>query len=179
MFGWMGMPEAPYESAPDGMSWCHCLTVPRELHPGADGRILQRPVTELEGLHGRRRELAGGGSLTLGEHRADVLLANVEGPFELWLDEALAIAWDGETLSLRFADNAVGCGRMVRAAACPELRNLRVLVDNSAVEVFANDGELTFATRWFPRSPALRVVTKGLSLCHIWEMGNGMPGTYR
>ena len=178
MFGWMGMPEAPYESAPDGMSWCHCLTVPRELCPGSDGRILQRPVAELEGLRGRRHELAGDGSLTLGKHRADVLLANAEGPFKLWLDGALAIAWDGATLSLRFADDAVGCGRTERTLACDDLRDLRVLVDSSAVEVFANVGELTFATRWFPRLDNLRIDTKGQSLCIIWEMGDGMAGTY-
>ncbi len=178
LIGWMGMPEAPYESAPDDMAWCHCLTVPRELRPGADGRILQRPVAELDELRGRRRVLAGGGSLTLGEHRADVLLANVEGPFELWLDDALAIAWDRETLSLRFADDAVGCGRTERGVACDDLRDLRVLVDSSAIEVFANEGELTFATRWFPRSDNLRIDTKGQSLCIIWEMGDGMAGTY-
>jgi len=62
--------------------------------------------------------------------------------------------------------------------ACDCLRNLRVLVDNSAVEVFANDGEATFATRWFPRSPALTIDEKGQSLFIIWEMGNGMAGTY-
>ena len=65
-----------------------------------------------------------------------------------------------------------------RAAACPELRNLRVLVDSSAVEAFANDGELVFATRWFPRLDNLRIDTKGQSLCIIWEMGDGMAGTY-
>ena len=172
------MPEAPYESAPDDMAWCHCLTVPRELRPGADGRVLQRPVAELEGLRGGRHELAGGGTLTLGEHRADVLLANVEGPFELWLDDALAIAWDGATLSLRFEDNAVGCGRTERAVACDDLRDLRVLVDSSAVEAFANAGELAFATRWFPRSATLRIGAKGQAAGLVWEMGDGMAGTY-
>ena len=171
------MPEAPYESAPDDMAWCHCLTVPRELRPGADGRVLQRPVAELEGLRGGRHELAGGGTLTLGEHRADVLLANAEGPFELWLDGALAIAWDGATLSLRFEDDTVGCGRTERAVACNDLHYLRVLVDSSAVEAFANDGELAFATRWFPRADALTLALGG-AVATVWEMGDGMAGTY-
>ena len=28
LVGWMGLPEAPYGSAPEGLTWCHCLTVP-------------------------------------------------------------------------------------------------------------------------------------------------------
>lgn len=178
LISWMGMPEAPYESAPDGLSWCHCLTVPRVVTATAEGGLLQHPVPELERLRKGRHELDCGGTLTLSERRADILLAHAGGPFELWLDGALAITWDGATLSLRFSDNIVGCGRTTRTVACDCLRNLRVLVDNSAVEVFANDGEATFATRWFPRSPTLTIDEKGHSLFFIWEMGDGMAGTY-
>ena len=178
LVGWMGMPEAPYESAPDGMAWCHCLTVPREVTAGAGGALLQRPVAELEALRGARHELAAGGTLELGEHRADVLLDSVEGPIELSLDGALSICWDGAELALRFVDDAVGCGRTARTAPCADLRDLRVLVDSSAIEVFVNDGELAFATRWFPRSRSLTIDEKGQSLFIIWEMGDGMAGTY-
>ena len=178
LVGWMGMPEAPWESAPDRMTWCHCLTVPREVTAGAGGALLQRPARELEALRGTRHELAAGGSLELGEHRADVLLDSVEGPIELSLDGALSICWDGAELALRFVDDAVGCGRTARTAPCADLRDLRVLVDSSAVEVFVNDGELAFATRWFPRSRSLTIDEKGQSLFIIWEMGDGMAGTY-
>lgn len=178
LIGWMGMPEADFAGAPDGMTWCHCLTVPREVTAGMGGALLQRPVRELEALRGARHELAGGGSLTLGEHRADVLLARPEGPLELLLDDALAIRWDGAGLALRFSDDAVGCGRAERSVSCVDLRDMRVLIDSSAVEVFANDGALAFATRWFPRSPSLTLVQKGQALLHVWEMGDGMAGTY-
>ena len=178
LIGWMGMPEADFAGAPDGMTWCHCLTVPREVTAGMGGALLQRPVRELEALRGARHELAGGGSLALGEHRADVLLARPEGPLELLLDDALAIRWDGAGLALRFTDDAVGCGRVERSVSCVDLRDMRVLIDSSAVEVFANDGALAFATRWFPRSPSLTLVQKGQALLHVWEMGDGMAGTY-
>lgn len=178
LVGWMGMPEAPWESAPDGMGWCHCLTVPREVTAGADGTLLQRPVTELERLRGARHEIAGGKALLLGGRRADVVAEGVEGPLELLLDDALAISWNGSELALRFSDDAVGCGRAERSVSCVDLRDLRVLIDSSAVEVFANDGALAFATRWFPRSPSLSLVQKGQALLHVWEMGDGMAGTY-
>ena len=71
-----------------------------------------------------------------------------------------------------------GRGRAVRTAPCSDLRDLRVLVDSSAVEVFANDGELAFATRWFPRSPALSLAASGVDGVTAWEMGDGMSGTY-
>lgn len=177
MIGWMGMPEAPWESAPDGLSWCHCLTVPREVTADADGGLLQRPVPELERLRGARHELAGGAELILPEHRADVAARRVAAPLELTLDDALAVSWDGTELALRFSDDTVGCGRTERLAACDDLRDLRVLVDSSAVEVFANDGAIALSTRWFPRSDALSLALAGAA-ASVWEMGDGMAGTY-
>lgn len=178
LVGWMGVPEVPWESAPEGLSWCHCLTVPREVTAGTDGALLQRPARELEALRGARYELAAGDALELAEHRADVVAERVAGPLELTLDDALTVSWDGARLALRFSDDAVGCGRTERSVPCDDLRDLRVLVDSSAVEVFAAGGALAFATRWFPRSPALTIVEKGPSLFHVWEMGDGMAGTY-
>ena len=177
MIGWMGMPEAPWESAPDGLSWCHCLTVPREVAADADGGLLQRPVPELERLRGARHELAGGAELFLPEHRADVAARRVAAPLELTLDDALAVSWDGTELALRFSDDTVGCGRTERLAACDDLHDLRVLVDSSAVEVFANDGAIALSTRWFPRSDALSLALAGAA-ASVWEMGDGMADTY-
>lgn len=178
LVGWMGMPEAPFESAPDGMAWCHCLTVPREVAAGPDGRLRQAPARELEALRGTRRELAAGGALSLPEHRADVLVDDAAGRGELALDGSLAIGWDDGAVRLSFADDAVGQGRTERTAACGEVRDLRVLVDSSAVEVFVNGGELAFATRWFPRSDGLGLALEGAGDAVAWEMGDGMAGTY-
>lgn len=178
LIGWMGVPEVPWESAPEGMAWCHCLTVPREVTVGTGGALLQWPARELEVLRGARHELgADGAALRLPEHRADVVAEWVAGPFELALDGVLTVTWDGAHLALRFLGNAVGCGRTERLAACDDLRDLRVLVDSSAVEVFANGGELAFATRWFPRADALTLALTGATAT-AWEMGDGVADTY-
>ena len=177
LIGWMGVPEVSWESAPEGLPWCHCLTVPREVTAGAAGTLSQRPVRELEKLRGARHDLATSGALTLPEHRADVVVTQVAGPLELTLDGALRVSWDGAELSLSFADDAVGCGRTKRAASCDCLHDLRILADSSAVEVFANEGELAFATRWFPRSDTLALGLEG-AVATIWEMGDGMAGAY-
>ena len=135
-------------------------------------------MAELEALRGARHELAAGGTLELAEHRADVLLAGAGRAGSLVLDDALAISWEDGTVRLTFADDRVGCGRDERAASVDAVRDLRVLVDSSAVEVFVNGGELALATRWFPRSERLTLVQRGQALLHIWEMGDGMAGTY-
>lgn len=178
LVGWMGMPEAPYESAPDGMAWCHCLTVPREVAAGPGGRLLQAPARELERLRGARHELAAGGTLALPEHRADVALADATGRGALVLDGALEVLWDDECVRLRFADDATGRGRTERAAARGDAGGLRVLVDSSAVEVFADGGLVAFATRWFPRAGELTLELAGAGDALAWEMGDGMAGTY-
>lgn len=178
LMGWMGNPHTPWESAPDGMSWCHCLTVPREVLPGAGGALLQRPVPELEGLRGARHELAAAGALELPEHRADVCL-EVAGPAELTLDGALSIGCDGRSVRVSFLEGDVAAGRGSREAACADdVRDLRMLVDSSAVEVYANGGEVVFSTRWFPRQDRLSLELSGAARGAAWEMGDGMAGTY-
>ncbi len=179
LIGWMGLPEAPFESAPDGLGWCHCLTVPRELAAGTGGRILQRPVGELEALRGEPLPLAAGQPLSLAEHRADVVIRGAEGPLELTLDGALRVTCADGALRLSFADPAVGAGRDVREARCGDVRDLRVLVDSSAVEVYANGGETVLSTRWFPRAPELSVGLVGTAAEAVaWPMGDGMAETY-
>lgn len=179
LVGWMGLPEAPYGSAPEGLTWCHCLTVPREVTAGADGGLRQWPARELEGLRGARHELAGAaGALELPRHRADVVVEHPHARGELALDGALSIGWGDGAVCLRFADDAVGCGRTERAARCGDVRDLRVLVDSSAVEVYVNEGALVLSTRWFPRSPALSLAASGVDGVTAWEMGDGMSGTY-
>ena len=94
------------------------------------------------------------------------------------LDGSLVIGWFDGAVRLSFADDAVGQGRTERTAACDEVRDLRVLVDSSAVEVFVNGGELAFATRWFPRSDGLGLALEGAGNAVAWEMGDGIAGTY-
>nr|WP_275060820.1 GH32 C-terminal domain-containing protein [Enorma phocaeensis] len=58
-------------------------------------------------------------------------------------------------------------------------RDLRVLVDASAVEVYANGGRDVLSTRWFPVAEELSVALHGSCAAgHVWAMGDGMAGTY-
>lgn len=184
LIGWMGMPEAPYESAPDGMTWIHCLTVPRLLGRAVDGTLTQTPVPELAQLRAAEVALDEAGCAQVPGHRADIVLTGIEGAAAcLRLDDALELRCEEGVLTLAFIDDVdgaadgggVGAGRTRRSCKLDALDNLRVLVDGSAVEVFANDGRVAFATRWFPQRANLNVTWQGAcASSHLWPMESGM-----
>ena len=164
LVGWMGTFDSAYSSAPEGLAWCHCLTLPRELAVGEGGRLLQRPVRELDGRRTKAAELLPGRPLELDGMVADIVLEDVRGTGSLTLGDGersdlLALSFDGSRLSLAFAGDApdVALGRTHRTIACDGLRDLRVVVDGSTVEAYANNGAEVFSTRWFPRGEKLVV----------------------
>lgn len=179
LIGWMGLPEPTWDCAPDGLSWIHCLTVPRQITAGSNATLLQYPVAELEQLRGAEVELDGT-SAQVAEHRADLIATRNEGTDSLRvaLDDAVEILASDTSLTVRFLSEKIGAGRTERTVTCSTVREMRVLIDNSALEVFANRGERVFATRWFPREDALTVQVDGHATAHLWEMRDGMQGTY-
>jgi beta-fructofuranosidase len=166
LVGWMGTFDPSYSSAPEGLAWCHCLTLPRELSLATDGSLLQWPVRELDARRGTPIQLAPNVPLTCANMHADILLKDIRGTGALALGtteegELLSLAFNGERLSLVFgqtdAAKAAALGRTHRTIACSALTDLRVVVDGSTVEVYANRGAQVFSTRWFPAGNQLVV----------------------
>jgi beta-fructofuranosidase len=159
LIGWMGMPDADYTSAPDGLSWCHCLTVPREVTVGENGLLRQWPVAEIDGLRGFAQPVSPTAGAILPHHHADI---------ELSPDDSL--------LRMTFTDEKSASGRTERVMPLESLRELRVLVDGSTVEVYVNHGEAVLSTRWFPTADTLLVTLHANceSTCS-WEMGGEPP----
>lgn len=188
LIGWMGLPEPPFDSAPDNLDWIHCLTVPRVLTRCEDGVVAMAPAPELEQLRGEKVPFAQADNApaqtrtaTLSAHRADIVVDGISGPFDLALDGAARIAFaDGElTLSFDGGAQGIGRGRQTRSVNVKAIENLRVLVDDSALEIFANNGREVFSTRWFPKADQLGIAIKGTAeAAHVWPMGDGMEGTY-
>lgn len=165
LIGWMGMPEAWFCGQPEELGWIHCLTVPRVLMRCADGRVAQAPVAELEQLRGEAIALRQGAA-TLGEHRADLVVDGIEGTLVVSLDGALEVRAGSHGCEIAFVGDAsgkkgAGCGRASRSIELEPVHDLRVLVDSSAVEVYANGGHMVFSTRWFPTDPQLSVRVSG------------------
>ena len=49
----------------------------------------------------------------------------------------------------------VSAGRSMRYVEVDEVKNLKVLADRSSIEVFVNDGEYVFSTRYYPENHKL------------------------
>ena len=157
LIGWMGMPDADeeYVNKTIDEGWQHCLTVPRELTV-RDGKILQYPAKELEGLRKEKTILHDEKSIV--EVRVEVN----EG-FDLVLDEivmtgsSFQISMGGQMV-FKYEDGVAeigfsgiaGAGRTKRKAKVDELKNIRLLADTSAAEIYLNDGETVFSTRYYP-----------------------------
>lgn len=153
LIGWMGLPDVEGEytnPTVEKEGWQHCLTVPREIRL-YNGRLYQYPVEELKVLRGR-------------DFRIDETQENIEvfRPFELEMKldtricrisfgTDLILEADGPKVWLRLSKEA-GAGRRQRNAILPSgsLKELRMLVDTTAVEIYLNHGEIVFSTRYYP-----------------------------
>lgn len=174
LIGWMGMPdEKTYVNPTVADGWQHCFTVPREVTVRY-GRVRQWPVRELEryrkGMREARSELVAKGSptfdLVLDDFPKHLNFAYVK------LAGQLAITWGSGVLELRFLDEStdgVGAGRRVRYEHLNGLRNMRIVGDTSSVEVFVNDGELTFSTRYYPQEYGVTVDAPG-AYVRMWDL---------
>ena len=182
LVGWLGGFDRHYQSAPNGLEWCHCLTVPRLLtRNSATGKLLQTPVPELDTLRRDLVRLPCGKQAKLGSRSADILLEGMEdGDGSLVLDQSLEIYRREGRLGIRFLNKGAAAGREDRSIPCSQLEDLRVLVDGSVVEVYANGGAEVFSLRWFcENDPALRVSNAFSCDAIAWTMEDVLADMYR
>ena len=167
LIGWMGMPDADYTNPTAAQGWQHCLTVPREVSC-RDGRLVLNPVGELEALRAARRDFSFAGEHTTEIPTAADIRITCEGPLSLDLSGVFLRAEDGKlTLTVR----ECGWGRETRTAPVDRLRELRILADTSALEIFANGGEAVLCVRWYPESGARTLTLRGQGRAVIDSLG--------
>ena len=177
LVGWMGTFDDYYTSVPDGLDWWHCMTVPRVVTRRSDGHLLQNPAGELEALRGEAHALQG---LTSVEGRfADIVLTDIQGEGALTLDKSFEVFFEGGRLGIRYLNEASAAGRKDRSIPLDTLSDLRILVDGSAIEIFANKGAETFASRWFgPERDDLAVASTFAAHGVAYPMENTMAQMY-
>lgn len=168
LIGWMGMPDADeeYGNKTIGEGWQHCLTVPRELKI-QDGQILQYPVKELESLRKERTLLHDeNGEVEIRtevNEGFDLLLEDIhmtESSFKISLGGQMLLKYENGVAEIGFP-GLIGAGRTVRKAKLDSFRNIRLLVDTSAAEIYLNDGEIVFSTRYYPDREDLQLKMQG------------------
>ena len=160
LIGWMGIGDGSYTNPTTELGWQHCLTLPRELSLGEDGKIVQKPLIELEGIKRSSKHVDGEAWEGL--------------PFELDASEftdnvavsvsGAEITWDKSSgvLELHFT-NGEGYGRTSRKILVKELKNLKIIADISSLEIYINDGQYVMSTRFYPEYRQVRVAVTGAS----------------
>ena len=163
LIGWQGMPDAPYTNPTAEKGWQHCLTVPREVlyHKG---RLCQRPAKELEALRTEENRYDGTAEITL-PRMAEILL---EGDVREITLPGLALRQEDSLLRLEITEG--GYGRQSRTAPVNEVRNMRILMDTSAAEIFVNDGETVLSTRWYPKEGTRVLTVKGSRAVTVYSL---------
>ena len=155
LIGWMGIIDPTYHSYPEGIRFCHNLTLPRELSLSGDGVILQRPVKELDAKRRECVEFVADTVVKIDQLSADIEITGISGDGTLTLNDALELSYSKGIFALKFIDEDIAAGRTQRSIRLKELSDLRVIVDGSTVEIYLNDGRIVFSTRWFPASEQL------------------------
>ncbi|MBQ4247264.1 MAG: GH32 C-terminal domain-containing protein, partial [Ruminococcus sp.] len=99
----------------------------------------------------------------------DLKGAVLQDSFELNLGKEVHLNYKDGVFTLRFTDAKVGCGRDVRRARLDSCNDLRVLADKTSMEIFINNGETVFSTRFYPQDTQISITAKGLS-CEVSQL---------
>ena len=165
LIAWMGMPDCEeYGNQPTIQEgWQHCFTFPREIY-AKDGRICQRPVRELDNR--MISDTQADHRLTIQNQKAYV--AKIRGiqknNFQANLSGGLFLEYTQGRFQMRFADQkkeGLSGGRSLRYLELDNLETITILADVSSVEVFVNNGEAVFSTRYYPESYSLDIQAEG------------------
>ena len=143
MWGWI-------RGFKNGLGWNGCMTVPRVLSV-KDGRLLQQPASEIDRLHERKRTAApmrlngqhtlpgmGGRTLdiALSLERKSAAQAGVMVRASADGSRGIPVLFDGENLTVDKIKSPLPEGLST------DFLDLRILLDNSVLEVYAANGAL-------------------------------------
>ena len=153
LIGWMGMPDADeeYQNRTLEEGWQHCLTVPRELRY-QNGKIYQYPVEELMNLRRWEKKLSQEDREVEIEGAFDLELQLEKGSVKVVLTDVFTLEHKDGILTLTMNEEA-GAGRSSRNACVEQVKDIRILADTSAVEIYVNQGEVVFSSRFYGKTP--------------------------
>ena len=165
--GWMGMPDCEeYTNRTIEDGWQHCFTFPREVFV-KDGIIRQRPVRELEARKILSEETKN--RLETKKHTVyEAVINNIlDDQFRAVLAEELIVKYENNRFKIEFMNNRndkVSCGRKSRSVEIDHLTDVRILADESSVEIFVNEGAYVFSTRYYPEEPGVSIGAEGAEI---------------
>ncbi len=173
MLAWMDAWECDIPSKKD--NWAGALTLPRELVLDESGKLRAQPLPELQKL--RQRSISVARSFVVEKDQSMPLTDLQDACLELNLvlalnsstashftlcfcytesSEQILIGYNRATGELYLDTSKIHVGQpgLYKAALHPqgERLELRIFLDRSSIEVFANQGEATITARIYPRS---------------------------
>lgn len=155
LIAWMGMPDKPPLEQQDG--WAGALTLPRELFLNASGKVCMKPAEQLKALRGKGIQ----SEWQIKPHQIKSLASGKQ--FELTLsltsDGDQIQAFDLSILSpmdrieinyfnaiIQFSQKSNTEAKKVQIDLSKQI-NLHFYVDVSSIELFIDNGELSFTSR--------------------------------
>lgn len=167
LVGWMSrMNDAEEKDCPTAaFNYLHCLTIPRELFWEND-RLYQRPLEELKMLRKQENTLTKANAFILSESSAyelHVQLVNQTTPLEISMNNGnTVIHFDGRSKLVISRINWVSGQRELKELHIPQLFEIQIFNDSSAMEIFMNKGEKVFSMRYFCEEEQREILYRGL-----------------
>lgn len=165
LIGWMGLPDVNYPNDSEG--WAHCLTIPRVLS-FENGHLKQRPIEALDKLRSNKETAEGYANKytkTLHPYEGkqyELIIDIIENEaseiyFELRTskNQNTLISYNQSTKKLILDRSESGLlpepvNSTIRTTTLDNpLKQLRIFVDTSSIEIFCNDGERVLTSRIF------------------------------
>ncbi|MDC9507553.1 GH32 C-terminal domain-containing protein, partial [Clostridioides difficile] len=85
----------------------------------------------------------------------------VTGGFEIRIAEDLAISYDPVSRKVVLSlHGRLAAGRTLRAVLVDKMEKIHLLVDNSILEIFINEGEKVMTTRFYPNESVHEMMIK-------------------
>ena len=87
--------------------------------------------------------------------------------FRTVIDEELILEYKNGRFEMHFTSqdkNSVSAGRGMRYVDVDKISSVEIFVDKSSVEVFVNNGEYVFTTRFYPQKDSLVVEAAGAEI---------------
>ena len=150
LIGWFGLPDIEnfYTNKTIEKGWQHALTIPRVLKI-ISNKIYQQPIEELKSLRKEQLNIENNKIYNI-DCCFELLIENILNDITIKLENDVIIQFKENLFTLKFDSDKLGCGRTSRSVEINNCNKLQIFVDYSSIEIFINDGEEVFSTRFYP-----------------------------
>lgn len=171
LVGWLGLPDIEpfYTNKTIENGWQHALTIPRVLNI-VDKKIYQQPIEELKNLRKDKLNIKNNEEYNL-DCCFELLIEDISNNITITLADNAIIQYENNLFTLKFNNKDLGCGRTSRSVELNHCNKIQLFVDYSSIEIFINDGEEVFSTRFYPTEKNINIkINNSTSKNSLWSL---------